>query len=145
MKLTSIIIFVLSLFLCSCDNSKTSQATSPPALVEEKIYKLDDFQIASTYLSNPSEAKTKLVGKTIETKIFPDQYISEGSKFRLIGDGSGVTCLMDAQEYSKHNSRTTKVVRGKMAVWSGGIGLDNCIYISEGEGWVASDTISGIN
>ncbi len=126
------------------NENTSSQAEIKKASADEKIYKFDDFELASSYMSDPFSIRNKLIGKNVELKIFVDKFKDEGTKARLIADGSGVTCLMDGSEFSKHNDRSVKIVRGKLAEWSGGLSLDNCIYVGEGEGWEPTDKVSNV-
>ncbi|NOT15558.1 MAG: zinc ribbon domain-containing protein [Methylotenera sp.] len=110
-----------------------------------QYYKLDDLMISMKFQSNPFDVRKKLVGKYVETKMFVEKFVDEGNKARLIGDMSGFTCLMNGDEYGAHNKKGIIVVKGKVAEWSGGIGLDDCQYVSNDGDWKPTDDYESIN
>lgn len=128
----------------SPDGKKDPSNVSNEKISNDKIYKINDMILGLKYLSNPFDIRQRLLGKTIETRMGVFKFIDEGNQARLIGDGSGVACLMSPEEFSKNRSKGVKVVRGTLVEWSGGLSLDNCIYISDDINWKATDDIDDI-
>jgi hypothetical protein len=122
------------------DYQKTSDSNNTT-----KIYKVNDFLLSSAYAVDPFDVRNRLIGKIFETKLYVFNFFDEGSHARLAGDGSGLTCLMSGSEFSKNKSKGVKVVRGRLVEWSGGLSLNDCVYISDDESWKATDDIKTIN
>lgn len=109
-------------------------ASSNPQLADQdsgSYEKLDSGVMAMKYASNPFEVR-KSLGKKYETEIFTDKFIDEGSTALIIDGNFGFYCRMKGDEFGQHNQRGTMVVRGVLAESDGRIGLDHCIFVSNG-------------
>ncbi len=131
----------------SFDSSSAPELTNTPTGNNKKeennnnapisYQKIDSFELALKFNSNPFEVREKNIGKNYETSIFAEKFIDEGTDARIIDANSGFYCLMKGSEYSKHNKRGVMVVRGTLAEGGTGLGLIDCTFVSNDTEWSA--------
>lgn len=112
------------------ENEKNQIGNNSP---EETFEKIDSMALAFKYVSNPFEVR-KSLGKKMETEIFTENFIDEGSTAMVIDANDGFYCRMSGAEYGQHNQRGVMVVRGILAESNGRLGLDNCTFVSNTSG-----------
>ncbi len=115
------------------DPSAKEESTSETS----SFTKIDSLTLALRYSSNPFEVREKNIGKRYETSIFADKFIDEGTHARVLDGNSGFFCRMKGSDYGKHNKRGIMVIRGTLAESSSGIGLDDCVFVSNDTNWKA--------
>ena len=134
---------VLGLSIVGCGkstNEPTAGASTPIAPpASARIYKADNMILMFKESSNPFEIREKVVGKRIETQMFVEKFIDEGTTAKMIDANTGFFCRMRGSEYGKHNKRGVIVVVGTFVEEGGSIGLNDCSFVSNETDWKATD------
>lgn len=128
---------------CGKSGDNTSSVASvqpPPPVMPDRVYKADNMILMFKNSSNPFEIREKVVGKRIETQMFVEKFVDEGTTAKMIDANTGFFCRMLGSEYGKHNKRGVIVVVGTFVEESGVIGLNDCSFVSNDVDWKATDS-----
>ena len=115
--------------------SPVTQSPIPTGLQGDsgKVLKLYMRLLVLKYSTNPFEFRRKAIGKYVETEIYQDKFIDEGTNARIIDLDSAFLCVMDGLEFGRHNKRTLIIVRGRLSESEGMIGLNGSSLFQMGE------------
>jgi hypothetical protein len=134
-----------ALLLAGCGKSSDNSSGSaniqpPPPAIPAKVYRADNMILMFKNSSNPFEIREKVVGKKIETQMFVEKFIDEGTNAKMIDANTGFFCRMPGSEYGQHNKRGVIVVVGTFVQEAGDIGLNDCHFVSNDLDWKATDS-----
>ncbi|WP_062306875.1 hypothetical protein [Polynucleobacter sinensis] len=144
-KLISVGVIALLVSIGGCgksgDNTPgAANVQPPPPAIPAKVYRADNMILMFKNSSNPFEIREKVVGKKIETQMFVEKFIDEGTTAKMIDANTGFFCRMPGSEYGQHNKRGVIVVVGTFVQEAGNIGLDDCHFVSNDLDWKATDS-----